>query len=100
MKNAFLSAAIMLLGCGGGTAASSAPPATPAPVEAATSGAEASAPSDACEQLATTCHGHDEANTLVNECHILGHDADDAACGARYDECMAACQQAAAAHAH
>jgi hypothetical protein len=100
MKNAFLSATMVLVACGGGSAASSAEPATPSSSETAGQSAEAPAPANACEELATTCHGHDEGNTLVTQCHLLGHDSDAAACSARYTECMTACKQAAAEHAH
>jgi hypothetical protein len=68
-------------------------------MESAAPAHETTATGNACEELATTCHGHDEANALVAECHMIGHNADAEACNARHHECMSACQQAAATHA-
>lgn len=102
MKNAFPTTMIVLMACGGASTATSPESTTPPPsAETSPQTGDAPAPSgNECEELATTCHGHDEGNALVAECHILGHDADPAACTARYDECMTACRQAAEAHAH
>lgn len=52
---------------------------TPAPADNAGS----------CAQLASQCHGVD--TPLGHECHELGHDGDDAKCGPRKAECLAAC---------
>jgi hypothetical protein len=90
--------AMMLAGACGGSSANAPETATAAtPEEHAPAAAGASG---ACEELATTCHGHEEGHPLVAECHMIGHDADAEACNARHQECMAACQQAAEAHAH
>ncbi|MBX3213025.1 MAG: hypothetical protein KF850_13390 [Labilithrix sp.] len=43
----------------------------------------------ACQELASRCHG--VGTPLGDECHDLGHDGDDAKCGPRRAECLAAC---------
>lgn len=45
--------------------------------------------SGSCDVLASQCHGG--ASPLAVECHDLGHAGDDAKCGPRRDECLAAC---------
>lgn len=53
-------------------------------------------PSDeagSCSQLASRCHGVD--TPIGKECHDLGHDGDDARCGPRKVECLAACPEKA-----
>lgn len=44
-----------------------------------------------CKRLASRCHGVGSA--LADECHDLGHDGDDATCGPREAECLAACPE-------
>lgn len=46
-----------------------------------------------CSELATRCHGLPSA--ISKECHDLGHDGDDARCGPRKSECLAACPEGA-----
>ncbi|MBS2012826.1 MAG: hypothetical protein JST00_08070 [Deltaproteobacteria bacterium] len=46
-----------------------------------------------CNELASRCHGF--ATPLAVECHELGHDGDDARCGPRRSECLAACPEGA-----
>lgn len=46
-----------------------------------------------CSELASKCHGI--ASTVAKECHDLGHDGDDARCGPRKVECLAACPEGA-----
>ncbi len=45
----------------------------------------------ACAALASRCHG--VGTPLADECHDLGHAGDDARCGPRRDECLAACPE-------
>lgn len=103
VKTRLLLVAIMACAaCGGGSPAKGPARATavsaPGPGNAASTAPAAE--SDPCEDLATTCHGHDQGSALVTECHLIGHDGDREACSARHHECIAACQQAAQAHAH
>jgi hypothetical protein len=42
-----------------------------------------------CSALASRCHGI--ATELAKTCHELGHDGDDAKCGPKKEECLAAC---------
>jgi hypothetical protein len=101
MKSKILFGGMMLVGaCGGGSASNAPQPATPERATESEAPASPSAGGGECEQLATTCHGHDEASSLVAECHMVGHGGDAAACSARHHECMAACEQAAATHPH
>lgn len=66
------------------------------------SGAEAGSPAyagsshssveDPCCELGALCHvegGSDHAE--IDECHVIGHRNDKAACRANYDRCMAVC---------
>ncbi|MBX3209426.1 MAG: hypothetical protein KF764_30615 [Labilithrix sp.] len=46
-----------------------------------------------CRELASQCHG--VKTPLGDECHDLGHDGDDAKCGPRKAECLAACPEGA-----
>lgn len=80
-----------------GGAATSAPPAAPGAEPAP---APTAATGDKCEHLAKTCHDHAGGGALLKECHQIGHAGDAAKCGARHDECVAACQEAAKKGGH
>ena len=97
--------ALVLVGaCGSSTAGSPAPANSSemARSEPSAGGAAENATPAAvgpCEELASVCHGHDVASPVVADCHRLGHAGDQEACASRHHECLAACQDAAAAHA-
>jgi hypothetical protein len=44
-----------------------------------------------CEELGEVCHEPGETNEMAQECHVIGHDGDAAACEMAYDECIAFC---------
>ncbi len=57
-------------------------------------GSSSSDPPDvagSCRAIAGACHRYDQGGGLAHECHELGHAGDDAACGPKKDECLAAC---------
>lgn len=63
---------------------------------AACSSTTPSTPTDhagSCDLLATRCHA--STTPRMKECHELGHDGDDAKCGARREECLAECPEEA-----
>lgn len=88
----FLLAAVLL---GGLLGCASAPP-TDAP---ATAPPPASDARPTCNEIAKTCHSHDDHGGLPRECHQLGHNprSTNDQCEARKAECMAACKEG---HAH
>ena len=98
-----VSCSLVLLACGSTPPPPDAPASTAA---AATDGphmgqaAPGAGTSEACDHLATLCHEHAGHSALTDECHTIGHGGDAAACEARHDECMAACQEAAKGGAH
>ena len=52
----------------------------------------------ACGDLSSMCHDLGvELGGMYAECHDIGHDADEAACEAAYDECIALCTGAGTA---